>query len=78
MKSSGDSWTPDALWRKGVGASVSVGGEGSCRMSRDVLLTLGDSVTERETKLGRGKADGAGDAWKVAPAKADTDFMDED
>ncbi|PCD35787.1 hypothetical protein AU210_008345 [Fusarium oxysporum f. sp. radicis-cucumerinum] len=23
MKSSGDSWTPDALWRKGVGASVS-------------------------------------------------------
>jgi hypothetical protein len=47
-------------------------------MSRDVLLTLGDSVTERETKLGRGKADGAGDAWKVAPANAETDFMDED
>lgn len=32
------------------------------------------------TKLGRGRADGAGEAWKVAPANAGTvaDFMEED
>jgi hypothetical protein len=47
-------------------------------ISRDVLLTLGDSVNGRDTKLGRGNADGAGEAWKVAPAKAEMDFIEED
>lgn len=32
------------------------------------ILMLGDSGTDLEKKLGIGKADGAGDAWKVGPA----------
>lgn len=70
MKSSGDSFVFGADdGRKGVGISTSVaGGDGSWRM----LLSrpTGESLDDLDRKLGMGRADGAGDAWKVAPANA--------
>lgn len=70
IKSSGDSFilgTDDG--RNGVGTSPSVaGGDGS--WSAALPSATGDSPEGLERKLGMGRADGAGDAWKVAPANA--------
>lgn len=73
MKSSGDSRAAgkeeDGWKGEGEGTSLSVGGEGSCRTS-DLALRFGESVDGLARKLGMGNAEGAGEAWKVAPAKA--------
>lgn len=71
MKSRGDSLAFGAEDEyEGVCASLSVaGGEywGSIFFS---LPPDGESPDDLARKLGIGKADGAGDAWKVAPANA--------
>jgi hypothetical protein len=78
MKSRGDPLAAEEGCCKGVGA-LELGGEGSWTASSKVLLALGDSIDDRVTKLGSGRADGAGEAWKVAPANAGpaVDFMDD-
>ncbi len=71
-KSSGDSSRAISVGKRrwwGVGASESVaGGDGSLPM-RPVSCTEGESRALAR-KLGIGREEGAGDAWKVAPAKA--------
>lgn len=71
-KSSGDSSRTMSVGRRqrwGVGASESVtGGDGSLPMG-PLSGTAGES-SALARKLGIGRDDGAGDAWKVAPAKA--------
>jgi hypothetical protein len=71
MKSRGDSCGLAVdVGRYGVGTSVSVaGGEGSCKISF-ASLEIGESLLALARKLGIGNAEGAGEAWKVAPAKA--------
>lgn len=49
---------------------MSVGGLGCC-WTAEALEANGELVG-LEKKLGLGKAEGAGEAWKVAPAKAGT------
>jgi len=71
MKSRGDSW----LWgteegRNGVGASLSVAGGEGCWATSAASVWTGERFDTFERKLGIGRAEGAGDAWKVAPAKA--------
>lgn len=52
-----------------MGASESVAGGDGSRLTRLVSRTLGES-SALARKLGIGRDEGAGDAWKVAPAKA--------
>lgn len=69
MKSKGDSLARGADDEYGIGASLSVvGGEYRGSLARAFLA--GDSLEDLERKLGMGSAEGAGEAWKVAPAKA--------
>lgn len=79
MKSKGDSVARGAEAEYGAGASLSVfGGEYRGSLGGRAFLA-GDSLDDLEMKLGIGSADGAGDAWKVAPAKAAAgrqDFME--
>jgi hypothetical protein len=54
----------------GVTASESVeGGEGSWPPALGLGLAAGESLLDFVKKLGSGKADGAGEAWNVEPAK---------
>jgi hypothetical protein len=53
----------------GVGASESVGGGEGSWLARPVPLSPGESRALAR-KLGIGRDEGAGEAWKVAPAKA--------
>lgn len=56
--------------RLGVGSSCSAaGGEGTCEED-SVRCAASGSAAFLWKKLGIGKAEGAGDAWKVAPANA--------
>ena len=71
MKSNGDPLLLDAeVVRRGVGSSVSVAGGEGCWVGYVDGRGPGDSFDDFVKKLGIGNADGAGDAWKVAPAKA--------
>jgi hypothetical protein len=68
MKSSGDSrcWEADT-GRCGVGASESVAGGDGWGTTPLGFRTMGDSLLDL-MKLGMGRSEGAGEAWKVAPA----------
>jgi hypothetical protein len=77
MKSKGDPLGREAeVVRLGVGSSGSVaGGEGCCCIGSVAGRGAGDSLDDFVKKLGMGSAEGAGEAWKVAPAKAMLGFV---
>jgi hypothetical protein len=70
MKSSGDSrgWEAE-IGLYGVGTSESVAGGDGWGMMPLGFRTIGDSLDDFR-KLGIGRSEGAGEAWKVAPANA--------
>lgn len=76
-RSSGDSSRVSLSMRAlftGVGLSESVGGgEGSGLKGLVRGMMPGESGTDFAMKLGIGSEEGAGEAWKVAPAKAATE-----
>jgi hypothetical protein len=54
---------------KGLFVSWVGGGVGSC-MALESCLAVGEAIGAFDRKLGIGSAEGAGEAWNVAPAKA--------
>lgn len=58
----------------GLASSDSTDGEERPCSGLDVTFGLGESTSALLKKLGIGSAEGAGDAWKVEPAKMGADF----